>query len=143
MYQDPSCRIKFKNGLSKSFTSRCGVKQGDVLSPILFNLYINDLVKNLNETQTDPVVMGDISINSLLYADDIILLSSTESGLQKSLDELNKFCSSWKLDVNKEKSKVIIFNSNGKTHLNYFKINGVHIETVKTYCYLGNFSIQW
>ena len=122
MYQDPSCRIKFKNGLSKSFTSRCGVKQGDVLSPILFNLYINDLVKNLNETQTDPVVMGDISINSLLYADDIILLSSTESGLQKSLDELNKFCSSWKLDVNKEKSKVMIFNSNGKTHLNYFKI---------------------
>ena len=94
-------------------------------------------LKNLNETQIDPVVIGDISINSLLYADDIILLSSTESGLQKSLDELNKFCSSWKLDVNKEKSKVMIFNSNGKTHLNYFKINDVHIETVKTYCYLG------
>ena len=137
MYQDPGCRIKFKNGLSKRFTSKCGVKQGDVISPILFNLYINELVANLNETQTDPVIMGDISINSLLYADDIILLSSTESGLQKSLDVLNKFCNSWKLEINKEKSKVIVFNSNGKTHFNKFKINNVYIETVKSYCYLG------
>ena len=137
MYKDPYCRIKFKQGLGRKFISRCGVKQGDVLSPILFNLYINDLVANLNESNNDPVILGDLTINSLLYADDIILLSSTANGLQKSLEILDKFCSSWKLDVNEQKSKVMVFNSNGKTHINSFKINNSPIETVKTYCYLG------
>ena len=137
MYQDPCCRIKFKQGLSRSFVSKCGVKQGDVLSPILFNLYINDLALKLNETQINPVELGDTSIASLFYADDIILLSSTQNGLQQSLDVLHDFCSSWKLEVNEQKSKVIVFNSNGKTHLNSFKINESIIETVKSYCYLG------
>ena len=71
MYQDPCCRIKFKQGLSRNFVSKCGVKQGVVLNRILFNLYINDLVSNLNKTQTDLFVIWDISINSLLYTDDI------------------------------------------------------------------------
>lgn len=137
MYRDPCCKIKFKQGLSRSFISKCGVKQGDILSPILFNLYINDLVTKLNKTQVDPIKIGNASVSSLLYADDIILLSNTESGLQKSLDLLSDFCSSWKLEVNNQKSKVIIFNSNGKTYLNSFKINGTVIETVKSYCYLG------
>ena len=65
MYQDTRCRIKFQNGISPEFLSTCGVKQGDVLSPILFNLYINDLVKELNNANTDRVVIGNISLNSL------------------------------------------------------------------------------
>ena len=137
MYQDPCCSLKFKQGLSRNFISKCGVKQGDVLSPILFNLYIDDLITNLNKEQTEPVEIGDTSVSCLLYADDIILLSSTQGGLQKSLDVLEKFCTSWKLEVNEQKSKVIVFNSNGKSYLNRFKFKNNIIETVKSYCYLG------
>lgn len=137
MYQNTRCRIKFPNGLSHYFPSTCGVKQGDVLSPTLFNLFINGLIEDLNLSSMDPLLIGDTKVTSLMYADDIILLSESKEGLQKALDVLGNFCSSWKLKINDKKSKVIVFNSNGKTHKNYFKINNESIETVKSYCYLG------
>ena len=129
MYQDTKCRIKFSNGVSNEFSSTCGVKQGDVLSPLLFNLFIDGLVKKLKISKCDPVVIKS-SVNSLLYADDIILLSSTDKGLQKSLDVVNKFCTDWKLDDRHEKSEVMVFNSNGKSYLNNFKYQDCVPETV-------------
>ena len=92
MYEDTCYRIKFSNGISDEFPSTCGVKRGNVLSPLLFNLLINDLVKTLDSTECDPTVIGDLSINFLLCADDISLLSNSEEGLQKSLNCLNDFC---------------------------------------------------
>jgi hypothetical protein len=67
------------------------IKTRDVLSPILFNLYINSIVDDLEKAKTDPVIVGDVQVNSLLYADDIILLSSTQEGLQNSLNVLSNF----------------------------------------------------
>jgi hypothetical protein len=95
------------------------------------------LVDDLNKDNTDPVVIGDTSVNILLYADDIVLLSQSKEGLQNSLNILHDFCYTWKLKVNTDKSKIMVFNSNGKTHLNQFTYNNVDIETVANYCYLG------
>jgi hypothetical protein len=103
----------------------------------MFNLYISSIVDDIEKAKTDPIIIGDVQVNSFLYADDIILLSSTQEGLQNSLNVLSNFCSSWKLDVNQEKSKAIVFNSNGKTYMNSFNLTGKHLETVKSYCYLG------
>ena len=136
MYFDTKCKIKFSSGITKEFPSTCGVKQGDVLSPLLFNLYINDLVKSLEKVGCNPVVVNGLSINSLLYA-DIILLSDSEEGLQKSLECLEEFCSNWKLNVNHEKSNVMVFNSNGETYINNFRYEKNALETVKSFCYLG------
>ena len=57
MYQDTRFRIKFSNGVGNEFFSTCGVKQGDVLSPLLFIFLIEDLVKKLNISNCDPVVI--------------------------------------------------------------------------------------
>ena len=139
MYHETKCRIKFQNGISHDFTSTCGVKQNDVLSPTLFNfiLYINNLVNDLKIGHTHPLIVGDVTVTSLLYADDIILVSESKEGLQNGLNVLSKFCSSWKLEVNTKKSKIMIFNSNGKSFLNHFKLDNEYFETVKSYCYLG------
>jgi hypothetical protein len=98
MYTDTRYRIKFLNGLSSPFLSERGVKQVNVLSPLLFNLFIDDLkISLMHNCNTNPVVIGDVSLNILLYADDIVLLSESKGGLQNSLDELYRYCSNWKL----------------------------------------------
>ena len=57
VYQDTKCRIKFSNGVGNEFFLTCGVKQGDVLRPLLFNFFTDDLVKKLNISNCDPVVI--------------------------------------------------------------------------------------
>ena len=93
--------------------------------------------KDLVTGNCEPVRVGDLSVNCLLYADDIVLLSESKSGLQSSLNILGTYCSNWKLQVNVKNSKVLIFNSNGKTHVNEFSYNNNIIQTVSKYCYLG------
>ena len=59
--------------------------QGDPLSPNLFNIFINELVKYLKSLKIGIDIGHDLKISVLLYADDIILLGSDETGLQSLL----------------------------------------------------------
>ena len=137
MYGSTTNEIKITHGLSDSFEANRGVKQGDVLSPLLFNIFMNNIVDELKNANCDPINIGNMNINCLLYADDLVLLSSSSSGLQTCIDILDDFCSKWKLEVNTSKSKVLVFNSNGKSFLNHFRYKNQIIETVNQYCYLG------
>ena len=93
MYTGNSFQLKFKDGFSNKIQSSCGVKQGDTLSPLLFNIYINDLVECLQSNPScNPIKVGNSDINILLFADDIVLLSDTKNGLQHCLDTLSNFC---------------------------------------------------
>ena len=90
-----------------------GVKQGDGLSTLLFNVYINDINKIFDAYPLDPVALNSTRFNCHVYADDLVLLSESKEGLQSRLDFLQMYCDSWKLKINVNKTKVIIF-SNGK-----------------------------
>ena len=114
MFTNNSFKIKFANGLSKQYLSSCGVKQGDVLSPIILNLFIDDLVKKLNSSSPGAISINGLSINSPLYADGIVVLPNSKEALQTFLDIYDDYCKSWKLHMNMDKSKVVVFNLNGK-----------------------------
>ena len=108
------------------------------MSPLLFNIFINDLPETLKKGKTDPVQLQGSSVNSMLWADDIVLLSETKEGLQQCLDNLGNYCNEWKLEINFKKTKSIIFNKTGKNIKNNgLKLNSIKIENVSSFPYLG------
>ena len=84
------------------------------MSPILFNLYINDLPQHLNNLDgTDQITIGNSNINCLMYADELLLLSTSHSGLQKCINGIKEYSDKWKMEVNLNKTKTLIFNKKG------------------------------
>ena len=84
-YSNTSSSLKHKNQHSIFFNISRGVKQGDSLSHTLFNVFINDITKNFENNNSTPLKLIDSNnIGSLLFADDLLILSETKEGLQKS-----------------------------------------------------------
>lgn len=124
--------------LSEFFSLKVGTRQGCNLSPTLFNLFINDLPLALEEQDCDAIKVGNLHINTLMFADDVLLLSNSASGLQKALDCLAEYCFKWKLSINMKKTKVMIFNKNFENSKKMkFMINNVTLEVCSEYVYLG------
>ena len=136
MYSITKSRIRFSKGLTEYFHSELGIKQGDCLSPILFNVFINDM-HSIFDNHCDGILVNDIKLNHLLFADDLVIVSETRSGLQKCLDKLHDYTQTWALDINIGKIKAIIFQRYGKRTQDNFNIGGLEIEQVNKYTYLG------
>ena len=73
---------------------------------------------------------------TLLYADDTVLMANDPSDLQNCLNTFAEYCLQWKLAINIEKTKIVIFGTRGKSKLN-FKIGEETIEIANSYKYLG------
>ena len=115
------------------------MRQGCPLSPILFNLHINDLLNELNENSFDSVHLSDkLQITCPAYADDIILISKSALGLQNLLNCLHKFCEEWKMKVNTTKTKCITFQEKNKVNkIEIFRIGNASLSNVAEFLYLG------
>jgi hypothetical protein len=106
MYSSSMVSIKIGDKLTEPFTSSLGVRQGDVLSPNIFKLFLNDF-SDIIENSNDSVYLQDKKMSCLLYADDLILISDSEQGLQDGLNILHKYCKDWCMKININKTKVI------------------------------------
>ena len=85
LYTDCKCSININGFLTDTFVYNAGVKQSDILSPTLFNFYINDLANEIKRSNLGiDNEYFDISI--LMYADDIALVSDLERNMQGMLD---------------------------------------------------------
>ena len=92
---------------------RIGVRQGESLSPFLFSIFLNDLETFLQTGNFQGIDMEGTPLKLLLYADDLLLLSSTREDLQLGLDFLYDYCTRWRLYVNTDKTTVVIFRKGG------------------------------
>ena len=89
LYSNTQCAIKCSDHRTTFFPYKRGVRQGCTLSPLLFNIYVNELPKIFQETSSDPFVLPDgTTVSSLIYADDLVVLSKSKNGLQNCLNKL-------------------------------------------------------
>ena len=107
-YSHQSMYVRWAGVLSDRFYVSNGVRQGGILSPFLFNVYMDDLSIALNACPTGVVVDG-ICVNHLLYADDLVVFSPSISGLQKLLKLCDEFAVSHDIKYNSNKSTLLIF----------------------------------
>ena len=105
--------IKVSGGYLNPIPSTRGLKQGGVLSSRLFNIFIDDINLIFDES-CDPVKLLNSPLSHMLYADDLVLMSRSKAGLQECLNRLEKYCQTWQLELNENKSQVIIFNPAGR-----------------------------
>ena len=138
IYLEDTVSIKIGNKHSSSFKTNKGVRQGCVLSPLLFNIFLADLQPILDGCGDNVKVDQQMRISCLLWADDILMLSETDAGLQKKLKALEKYCDQNKLSVNTKKTQCMVFNKTGRLLKNYtFTYKSSQLECVREYKYLG------
>ena len=140
LHSKTKCFIKHGHQRSGYFDYRNNVRQGCILSPMLFNLYLNEIPFLLDKQDTDPILLPNGSpLSCLLYADDLILISHSAAGLQNAISTVSQFCRDWMMNINTKK-KTLIFQEKYRksTHDKHlFYMNEDKIDIVNSYTYLG------
>ena len=146
MYEVVSASVRNNNEYSDTFKCTMGLKQGCILSSTLFNIFMTELSKSINNESSHGIQFspGDPTFHHLLYADDIVLFSDTPIGLQSKLNLLHKQSSRLGLEVNLDKSKIIVFRKGGRLSKHeHWCYNNSKVEIVNSYNYLGvNFTTK-
>ena len=137
LYSSVSACVRVNNLTTDWFSVNRGVRQGCCLSPLLFNLFINDLalkIKSLGK----GVDIDNERVCLLLYADDIVLIADNAEDLQALINTLYEWCNINCMSVNPKKSNVVHFRPNSEQRCDFeFKCGADEIATVDRYSYLG------
>lgn len=129
-------RVKWNNTLSYPVKLTAGVRQGSVLSPTFFNLYVNDLLNILAHSNIG-CFYNRVCLNSFMYADDIMLLAITVTDLQKLVSLCANFLEDVDLSVNSSKTKCIRIGPNYKDACKCISIGNNVIAWTNEISYLG------
>ena len=137
MYTNHEMYVRVSDGLLQPIRTTIGLKQGCGISPLLFNLFI-DKITSVFDKSCDPVSIDGEDISCLLWADDLILLSTSPVGLQNAINKTHLFYTNLGLQMNVKKTKILVFNPRGiKIKNDNFSVGGSPLEIVDEYQYLG------
>ena len=132
MYEFSRSTVFLEGEKSDTFSLEQGAAQGCSLSPILFSVFINDLLIEVEKAGLGVQLNNGKSIGGLLFADDFVGMSDLRENLQKLIDVVHKFCNQWRLEANVSKCAVVVFS---KSKVPGSWTWGEH--TIPSYCYLG------
>ena len=134
MMDGTTARVKVQNELSESFQIRNGLRQGDALAYILFNIALEKMIRDTNINQRGNIFYKSVQI--LAYADDINIISRTPKSLQEATIALDGAARRMGMEINQPKTKYMICGTKNKYVENVFKVKHM-TEQVNSFVYLG------
>jgi hypothetical protein len=142
MYTNQEVCVLWNGNYSQNFSVVNGVKQGAIISPILFCVYLDNLLIELREAGVGCFI-GSWFVGALAYADDLVLLAPTASAMRRMLLLCDKFSAKYNVSFNVNKSKCLTFRpfryvSGNQSQLPSFFIDGKLIENVSQWPHLGH-----
>ena len=135
LYSDTKAKYSLGGIESDWVESKRGVRQGCILSPTLFAMFMEELTQRMKKLDVGLKILTD-KISILLFADDIVLIATSEDELQRLLDEVERFASDSETKFSIEKSQVLIVGRE-INELDRWKFNGETLKITKEYTYLG------
>ena len=130
MYTDIKLAVKLSDGITPFFRSFVGVRQEYNLSLLLFNMFLNDIFEQFDSDKCFPVNVQGKFINCLMYADDLLIISENEQGLNESLQRLGKCTEKRNLKISvKTRKSGLVAMSFQKNLADLFLVFPARLET--------------
>ena len=136
LYFKQKANIRLKDQLSNFVEIARGVRQGCVMSPDLFSLYSEVILRSIDTLE--GVKIGGVNINNIRFADDTVLIAESEKSLQKLLDAVQKECENFEMQINVQKTEVMVFSKKKQPPKIKVSLNGEILKQVNQFKYLGS-----
>jgi len=136
LYWHQQAAVRWDNEISRFVDIKRGVRQGCIISPILFNLYSEFMIAEALEGESGVSFNGN-NISNLRYADDAVLVADKKKNMQRLIDKLGEACKVYGMAINIKKTKVMVVCKEGTKQCTITLDNTV-LEQVERYKYLGS-----
>jgi hypothetical protein len=144
LFENNTFQLRLGDGITQTFPVTTGLKEGSVLSPLLFSIFVADIEEQvLGPTAQFNFLHGDcyfegLLVNGLMFADDLVIFARSERALRARLKLLEKYACAKKLVVNTGKCEIVAFGSPRDSELR-FRFLGQPLPVVQQCKYLGIF----
>ena len=108
LYNSSKSSVLLNNNIGTKFNTTVSVRQRCLLSPVLFNIFLEKILLDSVINQPSSIYIGGRQFNNLRFADDIYLIAGSESELQTITDVLEKTSTSYGMEINHDKCSIIV-----------------------------------
>ncbi|GFN85429.1 endonuclease-reverse transcriptase [Plakobranchus ocellatus] len=136
LYNKATSAVFCNNNIGDWFRTTVWVRQGCLLSPTLFNIFLERIMTDALENHRGTVSIGGRPITNLRFADDIDGLAGNECELASLVEQLDKASSNFGMEISAEKSKIM--TNSKESSKKEIKVNGQILESVTKFKYLGS-----
>ena len=135
LYDKATSVVQMNGSIGDWFRTTVGVRQGCLLSPTIFNIFLERIMSDALEEHDMEVSIGGRNITNLRFAGGIDSLAAEEQELEALVESFDKTCTRYKMEISAEKTKLMTNSANGIQR--EIKVKGQVLGTVTSFKYLG------